>query len=264
MAPETIPAEISGQVLLACAVLARHLGGTLASIHLFGSAVDGGLKPGSDIDLLVCVSERPSDAARHALMLELLTISAPPGIDGAWRALEVTVVARNEIVPWRYAAQRELQFGEWLRKDLLAGIFEPPAKDHDLAILLTKVRKHSIPLVGAASPQCFDTVPAADFAAALRDTVAQWNAEPDWAGDEQNVVLALARIWYSAETGEIAPKDAAAAWLAERVPEQYRALLVDARAGYLGARPVGLDLDGGEVAAFVRFARTAIEGMLAR
>ena len=35
---------------------------------------------------------------------------------------------------------------------------------------------------------------AADFAQALLDTVAQWNDVPDWAGDERNVVLALARL----------------------------------------------------------------------
>ncbi|WP_420868027.1 aminoglycoside adenylyltransferase domain-containing protein [Burkholderia diffusa] len=39
---------------------------------------------------------------------------------------------------------------------------------------------------------------------------AQWDAEPDWRGDECNVVLAIARIWYGAATGGIAPKDVAA------------------------------------------------------
>ena len=34
-----------------------------------------------------------------------------------------------------------------------------------------------------------------------------WNSQPDWAGDERNVVLTLSRIWYSAATGKIAPKD---------------------------------------------------------
>ncbi len=63
----------------------------------------------------------------------------------------------------------------------------------------------------------FEPVPARDFVAALRATVAQWEAEPDWRGDECNIVLALARIWYSAATGAIAPKDVAAAWVLERV-----------------------------------------------
>lgn len=91
------------------------------------------------------------------------------------RPLEVTIVVRDEVVPWRYPPRRELQFGEWLRQDLQA-----------------------------------------DFAQALLDTLGLWNQPADWQGDERNGVLALARIWFSASTGEIAPKDAAAAWAARQ------------------------------------------------
>ncbi|WP_404990786.1 AadA family aminoglycoside 3''-O-nucleotidyltransferase [Cupriavidus pauculus] len=257
-----IPREIAEQCLLACAAIARHLGATLASTHLFGSALDGGLKPASDIDLLVIASERPDEPARQALMRDLLTISAPPGSDARLRALEVTVVARDEIVPWRYPARRELQFGEWLRTDLLAGIFEPPTTDHDLAILLTKVRRHSVALIGASAASILDPIPPKDFTAALRDTVAQWNSEADWDGDERNVILALARIWYSAATGEIAPKDVAADWVLERVPLGYRQVLMDARAGYLGVEQAGMVVSGEDVAGFVRFVRGVVEGRL--
>jgi streptomycin 3"-adenylyltransferase len=131
---DSVPTEITEQVSQACAVTERHLASTLQAIHLYGSALDGGLKPYSDIDLLVTVSARPDEAIRQALLLDLLTVSAPPGEDKALRALEVTVIAHNEVVPWRHPAKRELQFGEWLRKDLLAGIFEPPLLDIDLAI----------------------------------------------------------------------------------------------------------------------------------
>ena len=53
-----IPDEISAQVATACRTIERHLGVTLKAIHLFGSALDGGLKPRSDIDLLATVSVR--------------------------------------------------------------------------------------------------------------------------------------------------------------------------------------------------------------
>lgn len=48
-----------------------------------------------------------------------------------------------EVKAWRYPPRREMQFGEWLRKDILIGIFEPAVLDIDLAILLTQARQHS-------------------------------------------------------------------------------------------------------------------------
>ncbi|WP_250664708.1 aminoglycoside adenylyltransferase domain-containing protein, partial [Escherichia coli] len=91
-------------------------------------------------------------------------------------------------------ARRELQFGEWLRHDILSGTFEPAVLDHDLAILLTKARQHSLALLGPSAATFFEPVPKEHFSKALFDTIAQWNAESDWKGDERNVVLALARI----------------------------------------------------------------------
>ena len=124
-------------------------------------------------------------------MLDLLKVSSPPGDGGTWRPLELTVVARSEVVPWRYPARRELQFGEWLRHDILSGTFEPAVLDHDLAILLTKARQHSLALLGPSAATFFEPVPKEHFSKALFDTIAQWNAESDWKGDERNVVLAL-------------------------------------------------------------------------
>ncbi len=259
---ETIPDEIAAQVAAACDTIARHLGATLKAIHLFGSALDGGLKPRSDVDLLVTVSARPDESTRRALMLDLLAVSAPPGRAGGMRALEATVVAHDEVVPWRHPARRELQFGEWLRHDLEAGIVEPALVDHDLAILLTKVRQRSVVLAGLPAATLLEPVPARDFVAALRATVAQWNAEPDWRGDECNVVLALARIWYSAATGRIAPKDVAAAWVLEHLPGTHRPVVAAARAAYLGGEEDAAILSGEPLAAFIGYARRTVESML--
>ncbi|MBN3796878.1 AadA family aminoglycoside 3''-O-nucleotidyltransferase [Burkholderia sp. Ac-20392] len=259
---EFIPDEIAAQAAAACNTIDRHLGATLKAIHLFGSALDGGLKPRSDVDLLVTVSTRPDEPTRRALMLDLLAVSAPPGRTDGMRALEVTVVAHDEVVPWRHPARRELQFGEWLRRDLEAGVVEPALVDHDLAILLTKVRQHSVVLAGLPAVALFEQVPARDFVAALLATVAQWNAEPDWRGDECNVVLALARIWYSAATGRIAPKDVAATWVLERLPETYRLVVAAARAAYLGGAEDAAVLSGEPLAAFIGYARRTVESML--
>ncbi|QGW80815.1 AadA family aminoglycoside 3''-O-nucleotidyltransferase [Variovorax paradoxus] len=259
----SLPAEITPQLSQARAVLERHLADNLQAIHLFGSAVDGGLKPLSDIDLMVTVNNALTDPVRRSLMMDLLSVSAAPGVDGPWRPLEVTLVVQSEVVPWRYPPLRELQFGEWLREELQAGIISPAVPDHDLAILLTKVRQHSVCVAGAPAVELFDPVPEADFSQALLDTVAQWNDEPDWQGDERNVVLALARIWFSAATGEITSKNAAAEWVLERLPDEHRPVLATAYAAYLGCAEDDLAHRAMEVAAFVRYARAMVERVCA-
>jgi streptomycin 3"-adenylyltransferase len=259
---DSVPTEITEQVSQACAVIERHLASTLQAIHLYGSALDSGLKPYSDIDLLVTVSARPDEAIRQALLLDLLTVSALPGENKTLRALEVTVIAHNEVVPWRYPARRELQFGEWLRKDLLAGIFEPAVLDIDLAILLTKARQHSIALVGPAVEELFEPVPEHDFFKVLTDTLKQWNSLADWVGDERNIVLTLARIWYSAATGSIVPKDVAADWVLERLPIEYQPILHEARQAYLGHSEDNLAARADQTAAFILFSKSAIIDLL--
>ncbi|MDH6590429.1 streptomycin 3'-adenylyltransferase [Variovorax sp. TBS-050B] len=254
-----IPPAIAAQLALARAVLERQLGANLQSLHLFGSALDGGLQPRSDMDLLATVAAPLSEAERRALMSGLLQVSAPPGAPGPLRPLELTLLVRAHVVPWRYPPLRELQFGEWLREPLQAGIVAPPERDPDIAILLHKARQHSIALTGPAAAECFAPVPARDFRQALADTVAQWNAPEDWEGDECNVVLALARIWFSQATGGIAPKHVAADWVLERLPAAHRPVLARARAAYVQGVDDRLADLGAELAAFVRHARAAIE-----
>ncbi|MEM7535416.1 MAG: AadA family aminoglycoside 3''-O-nucleotidyltransferase [Chloroflexota bacterium] len=230
----SVPIEIAEQVSLACDIINRHLASTVQAIHLYGSAVDGGLKPRSDIDLLVTVDSELAEATRQAFSLDLLDISASPGKSEIFRALEVTVVVQDEVNPWRYPVRRELQFGEWLRTDILNGNIAPAVIDADLAVLLTKVRLHSLPLLGPLAKEFFDPVPKSDLFRALADTLKQWALPSDWAGDERNVVLTFTRIWYSVVTGEIVPKDVAADWSIARLPVDYQSILYEARQAYLG------------------------------
>lgn len=258
----SLPQEILPQVSAVQAVLARHLGHNLRAIHLFGSAVDGGLKPGSDIDLMVSVADPLAEPVRRTLMTDLLTHSAWPGSSDNLRALEVTVVALGEIVPWRYPPRREMQFGEWLRADIEAGRFEPAMLDHDLAILITKLRGHSTALFGPTAAELFEEVPRSDFRKSLLDTIAQWNEEPDWLGEERNILLALARIWFSASTGDIVSKDVAAAWAVRRLPPPYRSLVEHAAAAYLRGEEDEPDWAQMPVAETIQFCKDEIERAL--
>ncbi|MGI6083545.1 MAG: AadA family aminoglycoside 3''-O-nucleotidyltransferase [Limnochordia bacterium] len=253
----SVPAEISAQLSMARHVLERHLPSTLMAVYLYGSALEGGLKPQSDIDLLVVTTTRLDEKIRQALLVDLLSVSAPPRQteSKALRSLDVTIVVQNDIIPWRYPARRELQFGEWLRREIAAGVFECADLDVDLAIILTKTRQHSVALTGAPAERFFEPVPEHDFFAALNDTLKVWNSPPDWAGDERNVVLTLARIWYSAATGKIAPKHVAADWASMRLPVDLRPLVLEARQAYLGLVQDRLACRTDRIAALVRFVK---------
>lgn len=261
--------EIAAQVAEALAILDRHFAGTLRAVHLFGSAVDGGLKPFSDIDLLVTVGEAPDESLRRSVLLELLDASAPSPLPQATRAplrrrpLEVTVVAVDQIVPWRHPARRELQFGEWLRDDLLAGIFEGSGPDPDLAVLLTQARQHSIALLGPPAAAHFEAVPDRDLIGAFGDALALWRSGPDWHGDERNVVLTLARIDYSLTTGRITTKDRAADQMLTWLPDPRRAVLRDARLAYLGEADDDLSTRPEEVDAFIAAVVPRLTAMVA-
>jgi streptomycin 3"-adenylyltransferase len=259
---DAVPAEISKQLAQALEVIERHLASMLLAVHLYGSALDGGLRPQSDIDLLVTVSARPAETVRQALLLDLLKVSAPPGRSATLRALEVTLVVYSDIVPWRYPPRRELQFGEWLRQDILADIIAPAVSDVDLAILLTKARQNSAALAGPAAQDFFEPAPERDFFRALADSLKLWNAPPDWAGDERNIVLTLARIWYSAATGKIAPKDVAADWVMARLPAAHRPVLLEARQAYLGQGEDRLAARPDQVRAFVLAVKAAVAELL--
>lgn len=233
----TLPDPVASQLSAVGAVLQQRLGRQLVAIYLYGSAVTEGLKPHSDIDLMAVVNATLPETVRQGLMQALLAHSTWPGSSDRLRALEVTIVALSEVVPWRYPPRREMQFGEWLRTDLQAGRFEPPMPDPDLAILLTKLRQHSTPLFGPSADELFEPVPASDLRKALSDTIAQWNSPEDWQGDERNVVLALTRIWFTACTGKIASKERAATWAAERLPASHRAIVEQALGSYLRGEP---------------------------
>ena len=255
-----VPDAIADQLRLACELINQGLAKNLLAIHLYGSALDGGLKPSSDIDLLVIVAQAPDEATLRNLQRQLLAISAPPGQHPHLRALEATVIARDHVVPWRHPARREMQFGEWLRQDIQAGVLEPPTADPDLAILLTKTRQHSIALFGPDITTLLEPVPHADFLQALADTLAQWNTPEDWQGDETNIVLALARIWYTAQTGDIAPKDVAAEWLLQHLPVQHHPVVTKARRIYLGTDET--TASDAALSEFIHFSKARIIALL--
>ena len=210
------------------------LGPEVVGAYLFGSAVLGGLRSESDLDVLV-VSERPTTRAEKQQLVELLLrISGRRTRRGRWRRVELTIVVESELRPWRYPPRFDFQYGDWLRPAFESGDLEPwpTTTNPDLATLITMVVLGDKPLLGPPPAEVFDPVPHGDLVRAMVDGIDALLA--DLAEDTRNVILTLARIWSTVATGAISSKDAAADWALARLPEERRAVLARARAIYLG------------------------------
>ena len=206
------------------------LGADALGAYLHGSAVLGGLRPHSDLDVLV-VSTRPTTRAdKERLADRLLGVSAYPGPP---RPVELTIVVGSEVRPWRYPPRMDFQYGEWLRRDFERGVVEPArVEEPDLVTLLTIVLQHGRAVLGPPAAELLDPPPPGDYARAVAGGMD--GLEGDFEADTRNAVLTSARIWCTLATGEIRSKDAAADWALERLPEDRRAPLSRARAIYLG------------------------------
>lgn len=203
----------------------------LTGACLYGSATLCGLRPDSDLDILLTLDGRVGERERQALTHALLTLSAPPGTPGR-RPLEVTVVDRNILLADVFPPAYEYQFGEWLRPDIERGNLPQPAADPDLALLFWQARSHSLPLFGEPAERL---IPPVLFS---RVRQAIYGALPslleNLEGDERNVLLTLARMWYTLSTGGLSSKDQAAEWAAARLPEPFSAPLLLAARAYRG------------------------------
>lgn len=199
--------------------------------YLHGSAVHGGLKPASDIDVLVVCRQSLDDRERRSLVDGLLRISGPRV---GMRSVELTVVVQSEVRPWRYPPNGDFLYGDWLREQFEAGDLPKPQPMPDLALVIPLTLAGNRPLASPPPARLLDPVPPADQ---VRGSVAGIpDLLDDLPGDTRNVVLTLARIWTTLATGEIRSKGAAARWAMAQLPPEHRPVLDHARRLYLTRR----------------------------
>jgi predicted nucleotidyltransferase len=196
--------------------------------YLFGSAVLGGLRPRSDLDVFGVARRPMSRDQKRRLVERLLDLSGSP------RPLELTIVVQADVRPWRYPPRLDFQYGDWWRENFERGELEPwpAAENPDLASLVTMVLLADRPLFGPRPAEVLDPVPGDDYMAAMAACVEGVLLELD--SDTRNVLLTLARMWCTLAAGGVRSKDAAADWALERLPDEHRAVLARARAIYVG------------------------------
>ncbi|MFF3543256.1 aminoglycoside adenylyltransferase family protein [Streptomyces platensis] len=207
------------------------LGPDVLGAYLHGSAVLGGLRPASDVDVLVVSWRRMDERERRALLGGLLGIS---GARNNVRPVELTVVVQSEVRPWRYPPTGDFLYGEWLRVEYEAGEVPRPEPMPDLALLITMALAAEHPLAGPRPAKVLDPVPHSDL---VRANVAGLPGLLDsLGGDTRNVLLTFARIWSTLATGQLRSKDAAADWALAQLPPEHRPVLEHARQLYLHCR----------------------------
>ena len=224
----TVPAEAER----ALAIVRRSFGASLAGAYLNGSAVSGGLRRDSDVDLLVVVERPTTHAERAGLVSALMTISAPPGGKAGMRPLELIVFCRDDLAANAYPARAEFVYGEWLRGAFEAGTVPEPVSDPELTLVLAQARLEARRLAGPEPAALLPQVAEADIRRAIGDALPALLGSLK--GDERNVLLTLARMWRTLATGDFVSKDRAAAWAMPLLPSDAAAVLSLARDGYLG------------------------------
>lgn len=207
------------------------LGEALLGAYLHGSAVLGGLRPTSDLDVLAVVDRATTGTERRRLVSRLLDISGRRAYSGAARPVELTVVRQGDVRPWRFPPRVELLYGEWRRDEYEAGFVPEPTEMPDLGPEVELALAGDMALFGPPPATLLDPVPAADVRRAIVAGIPSLREDLD--SDTRNVLLTLARIWATVVTGEIASKDQAAAWAIDRLPGHHRDVLIRAREMYL-------------------------------
>src|SRR5690606_20101956 len=97
-----LPTDVRDAVTAVLKIAEEVVGQGLQGAYLFGSGVLGGLRSTSDLDVMIVIEGSLAHSQRSALVAALLTMSGRWPVRGSQRPLEVTVVSRGDLNPWRY------------------------------------------------------------------------------------------------------------------------------------------------------------------
>jgi aminoglycoside 9-adenylyltransferase len=206
--------------------------GRVAGLYLCGSSTTGGLRHDSDVDLLLVTHDSLVRQERRQLTDLLLRYSGRRATRVPGRPVELTSVVHSSVLPWSYPPACDYQYGEWLRDDFNDGQVPQPHTDPDLAIVLASALATGEALRGPHPDDLIDAVPTADVRRAIHDCLPTLLG--NLSADERNVLLTLARMIVTLESGEIVSKADAARRVSAQVAISHAAVLDLARRGYLG------------------------------
>lgn len=129
-------------------------------------------------------------------------------------------------------SRAEFIYGEWLRDDFLRDTLPMPHSSVDTILLLAQARETAVSLHGARASAHLPVIPTAAIRTALSDAASDVMVALQ--GDERNVLLTPARMWWTAANRSFVSKDEVAAWATMQVPAEAQDVLELARLAYLG------------------------------
>lgn len=225
---QPIPAEGTKTVH----ILREEFADSLVAVYLHGSAVAGGLRPDSDVDVLAVISRPMTDEVGIRLRDTMLRISGRPSA-GIPRPIELIVFFSEDLTAAVYPARCEFMYGEWLRHGFEAGETPQPICDPELTLVLAQAWREAVPLAGPEANALLPRIAHMDVRRAIGDMLPALMNSLE--GDERNVLLTLARMWSTVTDGDFVSKDVAATWAAARLTGGPAAMLLQARDAYLGS-----------------------------
>jgi predicted nucleotidyltransferase len=208
------------------------LGELVAGAYLHGSSGTGRLQPTSDTDVLVVTRAPMTGEQRRALVAGILPLSGTRAAGGPARPVELTVVVAGDVRPWRYPPVEDFLYGEWERAAYEAGALPARRENPDLAPLLAMTLAADRTLAGPPPAAILDPVPPDDLVRAVTAAIPGLVAELE--DDTRNVLLTLARILVTLDTGRLVAKDEAAEYAIDRLPPAHEPVLRRALEAYRG------------------------------
>jgi hypothetical protein len=201
------------------------LGRDFVGMYLGGSLAAGGFDRASDVDVVVVTEREVDDAQLAALDAVHQRVAA---ID-AWCAtqLECTYISRAAIRRFdpASAVHANLDRGEGERLKRMA-------YDEGWIVSSHVLRTWGITLAGPPPGELIDPISPSALSGAMRPVLESWGRalirDPSpllSRGYQSYVVLSLCRIAYTIQTGEVAPKHAAAEWALRTFEPRWRPLI---------------------------------------
>ena len=212
----------------------------LVGVYLHGSLVMGCFNPQkSDIDLIIVVDRALTDPVKRAYMEMTVDYNAL----GPAKGIEMSIVLREVCKPFVYPTPYELHFSaghlKWYKDDPDDYICRMNGTDKDLAAHFTIINKRGKCLYGAPIEDVFAEVPSGDYMDSIWSDVE--GAAEEITNYPMYLILNLTRVLAYREEELVLSKKEGGVWALNKLPMEYRPLILNALREYSGNTDVVYD-----------------------